>query len=118
MVFFGFLAAGFGAHVLVLLVLGIVVLDAGIQSQHIFNQSRLFQLAPDARSRVNTAYIGGNFIGGTLGSLVATVLWAAGGWSAVTGAGAALSAVALGLWVLTRNGALRAVKPELSPLPT
>jgi predicted MFS family arabinose efflux permease len=114
----GFLAAGSGAHVLAVLLPGIVVLDAGIQAQHIFNQSRLFQLAPDARSRVNTAYIGGNFIGGTLGSLIATVLWAAGGWSAVTGVGAALSAVALCLWAFTRNGALRAVRPEPSPVPS
>jgi len=114
----GFLVAGFGGHVLVLVLVGIVVLDVGIQAQHIFNQSRIFQLAPDARSRINTAYIGGNFLGGTIGSLVAAVLWAAGGWGAITGAGAALSAAALGLWAATRNGALRAVRPEPSPLPS
>jgi predicted MFS family arabinose efflux permease len=97
---------GFGGHVLVLVVVGIVVLDIGIQGQHILNQSRLFQLVPHARSRVNTAYVAGNFVGGALGSIVASTLWAAGGWAAVSAAGAALSAVALAWWLLTRRGAL------------
>ncbi len=107
LVFAGILVAGFGRNVLVLLLIGIVVLDIGIQAQHILNQSRLFQLAPFARSRVNTAYITGNFVGGTIGSLVSTVLWAAGGWGAITGAGAILSGAALLLWAATRNGALK-----------
>jgi predicted MFS family arabinose efflux permease len=98
---------GFGRHSLLVVLAAIVLLDVGIQSQHILNQSRIFQLSPDARSRVNTAYITGNFVGGTVGSLAATLLWSFGGWSAVSGAGAALSAVALVLWAVARNGSLR-----------
>ena len=106
LVFAAWVVFGFGGHVLVLVVIGIVVLDIGIQGQHILNQSRLFELVPQARSRVNTAYVAGNFVGGALGSIVATTLWAAGGWTAVSAAGAALSAAALACWLLTRRGAL------------
>jgi predicted MFS family arabinose efflux permease len=98
---------GFGGHMVVLLVLGIVVLDVGIQGQNILAQSRVFQISAEARSRLNTAYIAGNFVGGAIGSVTATLMWSAGGWSAVSLTGAGLSAVALVLWVCTRNGALR-----------
>ncbi|MET0133981.1 MAG: MFS transporter [Kibdelosporangium sp.] len=101
------IAAATGGHVLVLVVAAIVVLDIGIQGQHILNQSRIFQLLADARSRANTAYVAGNFIGGAIGSIVATQLWAMSGWTAVCAAGAALSVVALVVWLITRNGALR-----------
>jgi predicted MFS family arabinose efflux permease len=109
---------GFGRHSLLVVLAAIVLLDVGIQSQHILNQSRIFQLSPDARSRVNTAYITGNFVGGTVGSLAATLLWSFGGWSAISGAGAALSAVALVLWALARNGSLRPRPASLSTMDT
>ncbi|MBP2326880.1 putative MFS family arabinose efflux permease [Kibdelosporangium banguiense] len=110
----------FGRSSVVLVLIGIVVLDIGIQAQHILNQSRIFQLWPAARSRVNTAYITGNFVGGTLGSLVVTLIWPWGGWTAVTSAGAVLSAAAISLWLYTRNGALRpalSIKDDNSPVP-
>lgn len=99
--------AGFGGHQVVLLVLGIVVLDVGIQGQNILAQSRVFQISTEARSRLNTAYIAGNFVGGAIGSVTATLMWSVGGWTAVSLTGAGLSAVALVLWSCTRNGALR-----------
>ncbi|MEW2546692.1 MFS transporter [Streptomyces sp. NPDC047002] len=98
---------GFGGHVLVVLVLGIIVLDIGIQGQNILAQSRVFQISAEARSRLNTAYIAGNFIGGAIGSVVATTAWDAGGWPAVCVTGGALSLVALLVWAATRRGALR-----------
>jgi predicted MFS family arabinose efflux permease len=112
--------AGFGRHSLLFVLAAIVLLDIGIQAQHILNQSRIFQLSPDARSRVNTAYITGNFVGGTVGSLGATLLWSVGGWNAITSAGTVLSAAALVLWFATRNGALRprrSTVDEFGPVP-
>ncbi|GAA3750222.1 MFS transporter [Streptomyces tremellae] len=98
---------GFGGHVLVVLVLGIIVLDIGIQGQNILAQSRVFQISAEARSRLNTAYIAGNFIGGAIGSVVATTAWDTGGWPAVCVTGGALSLAALLVWAVTRRGALR-----------
>jgi predicted MFS family arabinose efflux permease len=75
------------------LIAGVVLLDLGIQGQHILNQNTIYTLAPDARSRVTTAYMTSNFTFGALGSAAASVAWSAGGWGAV-------SAVGLGLAVL------------------
>lgn len=99
--------AWFGGHALAPLVAGIVLLDAGSQGQNILNQARVFALSGPARSRLNTAYFTSNFVGGAVGSLGATVLWAAGGWDAVCAAGVGLAAAALVVWALARRGPLR-----------
>ncbi|MNJ92598.1 Inner membrane transport protein YnfM [compost metagenome] len=66
------------------IVLGVLVLDLGIQVAHISNQSRIFELVPEARSRLNTIYIFAYFCGGSLGSYVGSQLWALGGWVGVS----------------------------------
>jgi predicted MFS family arabinose efflux permease len=87
-------------HVLWVLLAGIVVLDIGAQGMHITNQSEIYKLSPEARSRVNSAYMTCYFIGGTLGSVGSAFCFQAGGWSAVCALGAAFggaaSAIALG----------------------
>jgi MFS family permease len=88
--------AALGGHSVVLLLIAIVVLDVAIQGVNILNQTRMFEVSHDARSRLNTAYVTNNFVGGAIGSAAATVLWSVGGWTAVTIAGAALSCFALG----------------------
>ena len=52
-----------GRNVVVVLAIGIVVLDAGMQGLQITNQSIIYSLAPDARSRINSAYMVCAFIG-------------------------------------------------------
>lgn len=93
---------GLGRYSLGWLLLGIVVLDIATQGQRILNQAQIFAISAGARSRVNTAYVTGNFVGGAAGSIVGSVLWAAGGWVAVSIAGAVLSTVAFGLWLTLR----------------
>jgi aryl-alcohol dehydrogenase-like predicted oxidoreductase/predicted MFS family arabinose efflux permease len=89
-----------GRFSVVWLLVGIILLDIATQSQRILNQAQIFDISPQARSRVNTAYITGNFVGGAVGSIVASILWASGGWTAVSTIGAASSAAALVLWLL------------------
>lgn len=101
-----FVVAALGGHSVVLLLVAIVILDVAIQGVNILNQTRLFAVSGEARSRINTAYVTNNFIGGALGSAAATVLWSAGGWSAVTLTEAALSCFALLVWALGRRGGL------------
>jgi hypothetical protein len=72
----------------------------------ILNQTRMFAVSHEARSRLNTAYVTGNFLGGAVGSAAAAVLWSLGGWAAVTSAGAALSGFGLLVWALGRCNAL------------
>src|SRR6201996_7199746 len=83
------------------LLVGVVVLDVGTQAQRILNQTRAFALSDEARSRINTAYVAGNFVGAALGSLAASLLWSVGGWTAVTVTGAVLSLLALLFWAAT-----------------
>ena len=101
-----FLIAALAGESLVLLIIAIVVLDVAAMAINILNQTRLFAVAPGARSRLNTAYVTNNFIGGALGAAAGTILWSAGGWTAVSLAGALLSLCALLLWVIGRRGAL------------
>lgn len=83
---------GFGPAAIGLFAL--VLYDAGQQGQHITNQAITLSSWPGSRSRVTTAYIGACFAGATGGSLLAPVAWAAGGWTGVCVAGAALTAAA------------------------
>jgi predicted MFS family arabinose efflux permease len=61
---------------------------------------------------LNTAYVTSNFIGGATGSAVASMLWSAGGWTAVTVAGMVLSVFALIVWAIGRRGPLIVQSPR------
>ncbi len=98
--------AGYGRHSVVLLLVAIVLLDVAIQGSNILNQARLFAISGEARSRLNTAFVTCNFVGGALGSAAASVLWSTGGWTHVMTAGAVLSVFALGVWAVGRRNAL------------
>jgi predicted MFS family arabinose efflux permease len=88
---------GFGLH-LWGLVVGVIVLDAGVQAAQVANQTRVFALRPDARSRVNSLYMIGYFTGGSIGSLVASSVWSRWQWPGVCVTGIAfmlMAAIAL-----------------------
>jgi predicted MFS family arabinose efflux permease len=82
-----FVVFGASATSIVGLVVGVIVLDIGVQAAQISNQSRIYALKPDARSRVNTVYMVAYFIGGALGSGVGAAVWPAFGWLGVSAAG-------------------------------
>ncbi len=79
------------------LVLGVVLLDFGMQTALVSNQHIVFALHPEARARLNTVLMGTMFLGGALGSALATLVWQAGGWFAVSvlGIGFAVAATVL-----------------------
>jgi predicted MFS family arabinose efflux permease len=95
--------AGVGSTSIIVVLVGTVLLQAAIQAVNVLNQISLFALDPDARSRLNTAFVTANFIGGAIGSALAGVLWQFGGWLAVTVAGAALIALAFIAWLRHRR---------------
>ncbi len=90
-----------GAHSVILLILGIMLLDWGVQGTHVGNQSAIYQLRADARSRLTTAYMCAYFVGGTICSALTGALYDADGWSAVCIFGAAVPVLALVVWALT-----------------
>ncbi len=77
------------------LVVGVLLLDIGVQGGMISNQHTIFALRPEAGNRVNTVFVGGLFLGGALGSAAGTLAWRHGGWTAVCLLGGGLAAAAL-----------------------
>jgi predicted MFS family arabinose efflux permease len=81
----------------------VLLLDIAIQATNVLNQTRLFSIDPDARSRLNTAFVASNFIGGAIGSALASLLWEIGGWRFVVLGGTALIVLALTVWITQRR---------------
>jgi predicted MFS family arabinose efflux permease len=104
--------AALDGHSVVVLIVAIVLLDVAIQSLNILNSTRLFAVAGDARSRVNTATVTANFLAGAIGSAAAGFLWSAGGWTVVSLTGAAFCVVGAAIWAAGRRGALLVPRPS------
>jgi predicted MFS family arabinose efflux permease len=90
-----FLPLWYGRHNLAMLIIGILVLDVGVQGLQVTNQSMIYRLAPHAHSRVNSAYMVCYFAGGALGSAVASSVYGSSRWTGVCLLGAAIGAVAV-----------------------
>jgi len=84
-----------GGHDLAMMIVGILVLDVGVQGLQVTNQSIIYRLAPDARSRINSAYMVCYFLGGALGSAGGAWSYAHHGWAGVCVLGAGLGVVAV-----------------------
>jgi predicted MFS family arabinose efflux permease len=88
-----------GGTSVALLIVGIVLLDLGIQGQQILNQTMIYSLRPEARSRLTTAYMAGNFLFGAVASALTALAWSSGGWPAVCAFGAGMSVLAVLVWL-------------------
>ncbi len=89
-----FIVFAFSGRSIAGLVVGVIVLDVGLQSAQTANQTRIFALRPDARSRVNTVYMVCYFTGGAAGSAISALAWHAFGWEGVCAAGLVFAALA------------------------
>ncbi|MFG2358754.1 MFS transporter [Streptomyces sp. NPDC048521] len=92
-----------GAHSIVIVLIVVLLLNTAIQAVNVLNQTRLMSIEPQSRSRLNTAFVTCNFIGGTIGSALAAALWQTGGWVLVMGGAAVLFVVALIVWAVARR---------------
>lgn len=82
--FFIFLLFG---HQLWGLIVGVILLDLGVQTTQISNQTRIYSLPPEAHSRLNALYIMFYFVGGALGSFLGAYSWSQWQWNGVCGIG-------------------------------
>lgn len=85
----------FSGHSIIGLIIGVIVLDMGVQATHISNQSLIFALHPGARNRINTVYMVTYFVGGGIGTFLASVAWDYYKWTGVCVVGLVLSSIAI-----------------------
>lgn len=85
----------FSAHSIAGLIIGVIIMDMGVQATHISNQSIIFALKPEARNRINTVYMVTYFIGGSVGTFFATQLWKSYQWNGVCITGITISIITL-----------------------
>ncbi|MDQ2881586.1 MAG: MFS transporter [Actinomycetota bacterium] len=90
----------FGVGSLAALLVGVVLLDLAVQGLHITNQSEIYRLNPEARSRLNSAYMTLYFVGGALGSALSTIAYADYGWLGACALGAIIGAAAVVIWLI------------------
>jgi predicted MFS family arabinose efflux permease len=101
--------AGPGVGALVALAVGLLLFDLGVQGVHVSNQTIVYALRPDSRSRINSAYMTIYFLGGALGSGLSAAIYASHGWAGVSTLGAVLPAIGLVFWLLDTALRRRAV---------
>jgi predicted MFS family arabinose efflux permease len=94
----GWLLLWGGGHAMVEVIVGLVVLDLGMQGMHVSSQSIIYALRPDARSRVTTLYLSVNFVIGALASAASAAAWNAGGWNEVCALGGVFAGAGVLVW--------------------
>lgn len=81
----------FGGNHYINLILGILLIDIGMQCIQLSNQTTMFGLCPSASNRINTIFMTTYFLGGSLGTFLAGAAWTQWGWSGVALSGSALA---------------------------
>ena len=90
-------------HSLLVVLVAVLLLDVAVQAGNVLHQTRLVNVDAQARSRINTAFATSGLTGGAGGSALASLLWSAGGWTAVMTAGLVMLTLGLALWWFGRH---------------
>jgi predicted MFS family arabinose efflux permease len=94
------------------LILGVLLMDVGVQTVQVAEQGNVLSLLPEARSRLNTLYMVARFIGGAAGSLAGAFAWSYGRWPAVCTVALGMNALALAIHLVV----VRRERAVLGPL--
>lgn len=70
-------------HQLIGLIVGVILLDLGVQTTMVSNQARIYSLPSEFHSRLNALYITFYFLGGALGSFLGAYGWSHWQWQGV-----------------------------------
>ncbi len=81
------------------ILVGLAMLDFGVQGQNVLSQGAIYALGRETTGRVTTAYVAANFVGGAIGSAAGAIAWSVGGWPAVCGVGGAFALTAILIWL-------------------
>ncbi len=107
-----------GSSSLVMLSAAVVVVDMGLQANHVSNQTAILSLVPGAAGRINGIYMFLRFAGGAFGSIAGAWAWQDFGWNGVCAAGAFFAAAAMACHLRARreeapDAGLKAAAPRL-----
>ena len=83
-----------------LLVVAALALDMAVAAHLVTGQRDVFALGPEARGRLNGLYLALFFAGGALGSFVAGITYAHGGWTAACLVGLAFPSAGLAYFAI------------------
>jgi predicted MFS family arabinose efflux permease len=83
-----------GGRNIPVLIVGVVLLDVGVNGLHITNQGEIYRIRPEARSRITAAYMFIYFVGGAAGSVLAATFYSLAGWNGVCAVGAVFGGAA------------------------
>lgn len=86
---------GIGGFTYLGLIIGIILLDMGLQSMHVTNQTIVFSTHPEASNRLNAVYMTSYFIGGSFGTFVGGRAWEYAGWRGVVISGVLFAVLCL-----------------------
>ncbi|WP_434035277.1 MFS transporter [Formosa sp. 4Alg 33] len=95
-----FLVSG---HSIFGLIVGVILVDLGMQALHITNQNIIFSRNPEGRNRVNTIYMVSFFIGGAIGTTLGALAWEHYKWVGVSVLGLVLSILILVVHLLYKK---------------
>ena len=85
------------------IIIGIFIIDIGMQCIQLSNQTSIFNIYPSASNRVNTIFMTTYFIGGSLGTFLAGSSWQTWGWSGVVGTGVILTIISLSITLYSKK---------------
>jgi predicted MFS family arabinose efflux permease len=85
-----------------------VLLDFAVQMNMVLGQRAVYALDPASRGRLNALYMTSIFVGGAIGSAMASALYEHDGWKGVIAFGAGLPLVALAVFVLVESKGAKA----------
>lgn len=91
------------------LIIGVILLDLGVQAGHVTNQARIYTLPSEIHSRLISIYMVSYFFGGAIGSFLAAYGWSVWQWSGVCVVGVFMMVIAFTVY-------FKGLKPQRSPL--
>ncbi|HEU4371841.1 MAG TPA: MFS transporter [Telluria sp.] len=77
------------------LIVGVILLDLGLQSAHVTNMARNLAVRSTAMSRANTLYMTIRFAGGAIGATLGNYAWSEWHWPGVCGVGLVLAGASM-----------------------
>jgi predicted MFS family arabinose efflux permease len=89
------------SHSILWLIVGVLIIDFGLQATHVTNQGMIYRVRPEAQNRLTAAYMLFYSIGSAIGSSTSTIIYAHAGWTGVCISGAGISLVTIAFWALT-----------------